>query len=143
MLLMFVSASALISITLLALFPPAGSTSATLVNLAAALALAAALSLCVERWNRSRIVDLRHNDLAETFRYGLIAREPELPEGAVRQSIRARGEDSGPALQHRLFGQCDCAECASGVRPAAVDLRRDEVAPPGWSPDDGRQTSLF
>jgi len=142
MLLMFVCASALILLTLFALFPPAGSTSAMVVDLAAALGLGAALSLCVERWKRSRIVDLRHNDLAESFRYGLIPREPELPEGAVRRDIRIRSTGSGPELQHRLFGQCDCAECVSGTRPATVDLRHIEVPSPGWSPDDGRRTSL-
>ena len=143
MLFMFVCAAALISLAALVLFPPAGSASSLVVVLAAALALAAALSLSLERWIRGRIVDLRHNDLAESFRYGLIPREPELPEGAVRQDVRIRSTDSGPAPQHRLFGQCDCAECLSGVRPAMIDLRRDEVPPSGWSPDNGRQTSLF
>ena len=139
---MFVCTAALVSLVLLLVAPPAGSIAELGAVLGAAVVAAALVSFAAERWNRSRIVDLRHNDLAESFRYGLIPREPELPEGAVRQGIRTRSAESGPVLQHRLFGQCDCAECVSGVRPATIDLRRDE-APPGWSPDGGRRTSLF
>lgn len=143
MALMFVCTAALSSLVLLLLLPPAGSTSVLLVELGAAVAAAAVLSLALERWNRSRIVDLRHNDLAESFKYGLLPKEPELPVGAVRKELRTRTTESGTSLQHRLFGQCDCAECVSGIRPATIDLRQGEAPSPGSYPDDDRRTSSF
>ena len=140
---MFVCTAALLSLVPLLLAPPTGSATGLGAVLGTAVVLAALLSFAVERWNRSRIVDLRHNDLAESFRYGLIPRETELPEGSVRKELRTRRTESGPALQHQLFGQCDCAECVSGVHPATVDLRMAEVPSPGLSPDDGRRTSSY
>ena len=143
MVVVFACLTVVVGLVLLVTLPPSGSVAVATVELAAALLMAAVLALVFDRWNRSRIVDLRHNDLAESFRRGLIPREPELPEGAVRQRIRSVPTGSAPAPQHRLFGQCDCAECASGVRPATVDLRNAEVPSPGASPDDGRRTSSF
>ena len=140
---MFVCSAALLSLVLLLVALPAGSTAELGAVLGAAVVVAALVSFAVERWNRSRIVDLRHNDLAESFRYGLIPRETELPDGSVRKELRTRRTESGPAVQHRLFGQCDCAECVSGVRPATVDLRQAGVPSPGLSPDDGRRTSSY
>ena len=140
---MFVCSAALVSLVLLLVAPPAGSIAELGAVLGAAAAVAAFVSFAAERWNRSRIVDLRHNDLAESFKYGLLPKEPELPEGAVRKELQTRRTESGPELQHRLFGHCHCAECVSGMRPATVDLRQAEVPSPGWYPDDDRRTSSY
>lgn len=139
----FVSLVVALTLLMVVVVPPSGSLSLLGTELIAAVVAAGVLALVVERWKRSRIVDLRHNDLAESFRHGLIPKEPELPEGAVRGQVRSQAVPSGMPPQHRLFGDCDCAECASGLGPGTVDLRDAEAPSPGASPDDGRRTSSF
>jgi len=98
------------------LVPAQGRSAVVVVELVVSLVLGAAVAVTAERWNRARIVDLRHHDLLEGLRHTVLP--DESPVASI--DLRRRSRSVTPPSEHRLFGLCDCEHCAAG-RPEVAD----------------------
>ncbi len=98
------------------LVPAQGRPTVVVAEVVVSLVLGAAVAVTVERWNRTRIVDLRHHDLLEGLRHGVLPDATPVATVDLRHGSRT----ATPTQEHRLFGLCECADCAAG-RPEVAD----------------------
>ena len=122
----FALVSVACAVGLALLVPAQGRPPVVVAELVVSLVLGAAVAVTAERWNRARIVDLRHHDLLEGLRHTVLPGETQVASVDLRRGSRS----VPPPSEHRLFGMCDCEHCAAGQPQVADDAVTGASATP-------------
>lgn len=121
--------STVLGVLVLVMAKPA-TPATVLVAVLVALLAGVAAAVVTDRWTRSRFVDLRHHDLLEGLRRGVVPDVVDLTTPNAQDPHPSDIHDEGPAPTHQLFGDCDCAACRDGLSGTATpNVGRPRPAP--------------